>query len=184
MTTDASRSDTARTSGSAEAASDEPLSFDALYRQHRSYIGTVALRVLGDAAAAEDVVQETFISAYRAIGSLRNPEAARAWLARIAVRQAHHHLRKRKLKGFVGLDRVPDYRNVARGASPEQQAVLARIYQELDRLPSAQRIAWTLRYLEGEKLESVAEMCGCSLATAKRRIRAAHQTIQEVMDHG
>ena len=170
------------TTGSEANAEVRPL--EALYRAHRSYVGTVALRILGDPAAAEDVVQETFISALRALDSLRDPDAARAWLARIAVRHARRHLRKRQLKRFVGLDRVPAYHNVARGASPEQRAVLARIYRELDRLPTEQRLAWTLRHLEGETLEAVAQLCGCSLATAKRRIRAAHQTIQKVMDHG
>ena len=79
---------------------------------------------------------------------------------------------------------MPDYQNVARGASPEQQVILARVYRELDRLPTEQRLAWALRHLEGETLTSVAELCGCSLATAKRRIRAAHEAIQEVMEHG
>jgi RNA polymerase sigma-70 factor (ECF subfamily) len=44
------------------------------------------------------------------------------------------------------------------------------------------RVAWTLRYVEGEKLERVAEHCGCSLATAKRRIAAAHAKIQSELE--
>ena len=180
MTTDAS-SDAAL--AEADAAGGPP-TLDSLYRSHRGYVGTIALRILGDPAAAEDAIQETFISAYKALGGLRDPTAARAWLARIAVRQARRHLQKRRLKRFVGLDRVPDYQNVARGASPEQQVILARVYRELDRLPTEQRLAWALRHLEGETLTSVAELCGCSLATAKRRIRAAHEAIQEVMEHG
>ena len=47
-----------------------------------------------------------------------------------------------------------------------------------------QRLAWSLRYVEGEKLEQVAEHCGCSLATAKRRISAAHARIQAELEDG
>ena len=67
--------------------------------------------------------------------------------------------------------------------SPERRALLSRVYQVLDRIPVEQRLAWSLRYVEGEKLERVAEQCGCSLATAKRRIAAAHARIQgELID--
>jgi RNA polymerase sigma-70 factor (ECF subfamily) len=45
------------------------------------------------------------------------------------------------------------------------------------------RIAWTLRYVEREKLEEVARLCGCSLATAKRRIAATQAAIEEVFGH-
>jgi RNA polymerase sigma-70 factor (ECF subfamily) len=48
----------------------------------------------------------------------------------------------------------------------------------LDRLPVNERLAWSLRHIEGEQLESVAVLCGCSLATAKRRIAAAQQAVE------
>jgi RNA polymerase sigma-70 factor (ECF subfamily) len=47
-----------------------------------------------------------------------------------------------------------------------------------------QRLAWTLRHIEGERLEDVAARCGCSLATAKRRIAAAHAHLQAEMNRG
>jgi RNA polymerase sigma-70 factor (ECF subfamily) len=49
----------------------------------------------------------------------------------------------------------------------------------LDAVPADQRIAWTLRHIEGEQLEAVADLCGCSLATAKRRITAVSRTLEE-----
>ena len=61
--------------------------------------------------------------------------------------------------------------------SPERRALLARVYQVLDKIAVEQRLAWTLRYVEGEKLERVAEQCGCSLATAKRRIASAQRVV-------
>lgn len=78
------------------------------------------------------------------------------------------------MDGPAGYDAIAD-----ESASPEQRALLQRVYRVLDGLPADQRIAWTLRYIEGEQLEAVAALSGCSLATAKRRIAAAAQTLEE-----
>ena len=61
--------------------------------------------------------------------------------------------------------------------------MLAAVYRVLDRLPVNQRLAWTLRYVEGEQLERVAELCNCSLATVKRRIKSAHDAVQREVHH-
>jgi RNA polymerase sigma-70 factor (ECF subfamily) len=60
---------------------------------------------------------------------------------------------------------------------------LGRVYTLLEHLPVDARIAWTLRQVEGEQLEAVAAICGCSLATAKRRIGAVQAKIDEVLGH-
>ncbi len=60
-------------------------------------------------------------------------------------------------------------------ASPEARAQLAQIYALLRTLPPDDRIAWTLRYVENHRLEAVAELTECSLATAKRRILRAQR---------
>ena len=62
--------------------------------------------------------------------------------------------------------------------------MLARVYRVLEGMPANQRIAWALRHIEGEPLESVASLCGCSLATAKRRILAASLVIEEAFADG
>jgi RNA polymerase sigma-70 factor (ECF subfamily) len=101
------------------------------------------------------------------------------------VRTARRQLRRRRLRQFVGLEQGPvTIEIVDTGLSPEKRALLARVYEILDAMPVDQRLAWTLRYVEGEKLEQVAERCGCSLATAKRRIAAAQAHLQAEMDDG
>jgi RNA polymerase sigma-70 factor (ECF subfamily) len=57
-----------------------------------------------------------------------------------------------------------------------------RIYRLLDELPANERLAWTLRHIEGEQVEAVASLCGCSLATAKRRIAAAQTFLARTLD--
>ena len=68
--------------------------------------------------------------------------------------------------------------------SPEKRALLARVYEILDSMGVERRLAWTLRYVEGEKLEVVAERCGCSLATVKRRIASAQALLLAEMEDG
>lgn len=155
---------------------------DTLYRTWRGYVATVALRVLGDVALADDVTQDVFVQACRTLHQLRDPAAARFWLARIAVREARRRLRRRSLMRWVGMDTVPERRFIAPDASPEQRTMLMRAYARLDQLPTKLRLAWTLRYFEGETLPRVAELCGCSLATAKRRITAAQTRMREALD--
>jgi RNA polymerase sigma-70 factor (ECF subfamily) len=55
------------------------------------------------------------------------------------------------------------------------------VYQVLDGMRASWRVAWVLRYVEGEALEEVARLCDCSLATAKRRITAAHELVTETL---
>ena len=62
--------------------------------------------------------------------------------------------------------------------------LLTRIYRALDEIDPKSRIAWILRNVEGEQLEDVADACGCSLATAKRRITATQELLMEVFRDG
>jgi RNA polymerase sigma-70 factor (ECF subfamily) len=151
---------------------------DSLFRRYARYVGSIALRILGREDEVEDLVQEVFLDAHGGLGELRDPGAVRGWLAKVTVRKARRVLSRRRLKRLVGLDAAPDYGQVADdAASPEQRVLLAEIYRLLDDLPADERLAWSLRYVEGESLQSVAELCGCSLATAKRRVAAARTKI-------
>jgi RNA polymerase sigma-70 factor (ECF subfamily) len=162
-----------------------PLTLEDLFQQHAPYVATVVLRVLGRDHEVDDVVQEVFLTAMTGLAAVRSPEAVRGWLKTIAVRKACRHLRRRRLRGLLGFDREsPCYEHLAApGCSPEESALLARVYKELDRLPVAERVAWTLRYVEGEQVEVLAGLCGCSLATAKRRIAAAQAKLGRTLGH-
>lgn len=152
---------------------------DSLFRRYSPYVAAIAHRLLGRDDEVDDTIQEVFLAAVRGLHALRDPAAIRAWLARVTVRSARQRLRKRRLRGFLGLDEPNTYEAVVdRGATAEQRALIARLYRVLDGMPANHRIAWSLRYIEGEPLESVASLAGCSLATAKRRIAAAAEHIE------
>ncbi len=161
------------------------LDLDTLFRRYSSYVAAVAHRLLGRDDDVDDTVQEVFLAAVRGLRSVRDPNAVKSWLACIAVRVARRKLRKRRMRSFFGLEDPATYGKVTDpSASPEQRALLERVYRVLDEMPTNERLAWALRYVEGEPLESVATLSGCSLATAKRRIRAAARTIEEAFADG
>jgi RNA polymerase sigma-70 factor (ECF subfamily) len=99
------------------------------------------------------------------------------------VNVARRRLRRRRLASRFFFDRPPPYLEVASGeASPEERLLIARVYSALDRVPVDERVAWSLRHLAGERLDEVAVLCGCSLATVKRRIASAHEALKEAID--
>jgi RNA polymerase sigma-70 factor (ECF subfamily) len=158
---------------------------DSLFRRYSSYVAAIAYRLLGREEDVDDTIQEVFLAAVRGVHAVRDPAAVRAWLARVTVRAARQRLRKRRLRSFLGLDEPATYDAVVdRSASAEQRALVARVYRVLDGLPANQRIAWSLRHIEGEALENVASLTGCSLATAKRRIAAAALELEEAFSDG
>jgi RNA polymerase sigma-70 factor (ECF subfamily) len=102
----------------------------------------------------------------------------------VTVRVARRRLRARRVRLFFGLERSIEYeRAVDPRAAPDECALLAKVYRVLEGVPAEKRIAWSLHRIEGEPLERVAELCGCSLATAKRRIAAANEVIQKAVSH-
>lgn len=162
-----------------------PIDLGSAYRAYGHYVTRVAIRFLGRSADADDVVQDVFLDAIRGIDRLRNPEAARSWLAVLTARKARVVLRKRRALRFFGLYEGAEHAELADArALPDQRLRIADLYRMLDTLSTEQRLAWTLRYLENEPLEQVAATCECSLATAKRRIAAAHAILSEELGDG
>ncbi len=159
---------------------------EAVYRRHFSLVWSTALRLLENRSDAEDVLQDTFARAFHRIQNLRDPEAPSGWLVQIAVRLVYRRFRRRKLLRALGLESGADDATLASlshpGLSPEARAELSMLEGVLRGLPVAERLAWMLRYVEGYSLDEVARACSCSLATAKRRIRAADARVRQHVD--
>jgi RNA polymerase sigma-70 factor (ECF subfamily) len=166
-------------------ASRAPLELEQLFKDHARFVAAVVLRVLGRDHEVDDVVQEVFLDAMSGLPRVHTPAAIRGWLKTVAVRKACRHLRQRRVRAFLGLDQPGCYEHLAAtGCGPEERALLARVYHLLDQIPVNDRLAWTLRYVEGEQVEAVAALCGCSLATVKRRIAAASAALERMLGHG
>lgn len=152
-----------------------------LYRRHAGGLLAMTIRLLANRGEAEEVVQDTFVTAFEQLATLREPGAAGAWLGQIAVNLVRRRFRRVRLMRFLGLDRGADDATLEAladtGASSDQRAELALVDRLLCGMKPRLRIAWMLRRVEGLELGQVASLCGCSLATVKRRITEAQAIV-------
>ncbi len=158
--------------------------FERTFRQFAPYVAAIVVRVLGRDDDVEDTVQEVFLAAMSGLDQVRDPARVKGWLAAVTVRFCHKRLTRRRVARAIGLAEAWDPTwLMAAEASPEQRTLLHQVYAKLEKVPTAERLAWTLRSLQGEQLEEVARLCGCSLATAKRRIASAQSALEEVLSN-
>jgi RNA polymerase sigma-70 factor (ECF subfamily) len=157
---------------------------DALYRRYSPYVGAIATRLLGRDSEVDDLVQDVFLSAVAGIARLRDVQAVKGWLAKVTVRLAVRRLRKRRILQALQLSGEVDYQQLAAAdTSPEQKALLARIYQALDALPARTRVIWLLRHVLGEPLQAIVELTACSQSTVQRKLRDAENHLAQELDH-
>src|SRR4051812_48242571 len=156
---------------------------EAIFRKHVGYINALSLRLVRDHVEAEDIVQDTFLDAFRLLKQLKEPGRLRGWLGSIAVRKAHRRFRRRRWLRFVG--RAIDCEGLSldelahETTSAELRAALMHVDGILSKLPEEVRAAWLLRFVEGYRLDEISTSCGCSLATAKRRVERAQALVRE-----
>ncbi len=148
-----------------------------LYRRHAGSLLALTVRLLANRGEAEEVVQDTFLKAFEELATLREPSAVRGWLGQIAVNLVRRRFRRARLMRFLGLDRGADDATLESladpGVSVDQRTELALVDRVLGGMKPALRLAWMLRRVDGLELGEAASLCGCSLATVKRRITEA-----------
>ncbi|MBI5379110.1 MAG: sigma-70 family RNA polymerase sigma factor [Nitrospirae bacterium] len=166
-------------------------SFTPLILRHQKRIYNLALRMLGDAAEAEDLTQEVFVAAYEQIRQFREEAAFPTWLHQIAVRRGLNRLRdlnRRPLKRALSLDDPPQDGGrpleVADPApSPEtlhERREMAAILQEgLGRLPEEARMIVILREVQGLAYEEIAAILRMELGTVKSRLHRARLALAD-----
>lgn len=157
------------------------MSIEDAYRRFAPYVAAIGGRILGRDDELDDLVHDVFVEAMRGIAQLSSPDALKPWLARITVRTAVRRLRRKKHARAVHLplDEAHDYESlISPEATPEERALIARVYRALDQLAANDRAAWMMRHVQGEKLEQAAELCACSLSTYQRRLRRASELLE------
>jgi RNA polymerase sigma factor (sigma-70 family) len=156
---------------------------EAFYRRHVDLVAGTALGLLRNRTEAEDVVQETFLLAFARIAQLRDPQATRAWLMRIAVSLVHRRFRWNSLKRLAFVKPIDDdgalADRVSDDPSGEVRAEFALLDKALQSAKRQDREAWLLRHAVGCSHEEIASACGCSVAAVKRRINNADERIAE-----
>jgi RNA polymerase sigma-70 factor (ECF subfamily) len=149
-----------------------------LFRAHFPRVHATAFRITGSPHEAEDVAQETFIEAFRALKGFESRSKIATWIDRIAVRVAFRRLAERKGQAtFVGLDEVG-----ATASSPEQHVHardgLRRLYVALGELPPAARIAFVLHAIDGRTISDAAQLSNSSVTATKVRIWRARRALE------
>jgi len=155
--------------------------FDQLVERHRRRIYSLTCR-LASPAEADDLAQEVFLAAYKALPSFRGDSAFSTWIYRIAVHVCSHHVRKRRLD-TTELDeqQADDYR----GHDPEQSALSGELQQRvrtaIAQLPEKLRLVVVLRDLQGLSYEEIAQVIGCPIGTVRSRLHYATQRLATVL---
>lgn len=161
--------------------------FNRLVHRYQGTVYAVAYRLLGERQAAEDVTQDTFLVAYRALGGFRSG-SVRAWLLRIASNRAKDLLRARRRRPEEPLEAAAETaEGVGRGggvADPEDAAE-RRARQEAIRgallaLPFEQRAVVVLVDIQGYGYEEAAAMLGERVGTVKSRLFRARRRLREL----
>ena len=153
--------------------------FNVIVERYQSQVFNLAARILGNRASAEDVVQEAFISAHKAIGRFRGG-SLRAWLLRIVSNASLDHIRTLRRRREESLDQAEldvGFQPPSRGEGPDQQAIRMELGAELQRaiisLPPDQRAVLVLVDVQGLSYEEAAQSVGVSVGTVKSRLSRA-----------
>ncbi|MBA2299476.1 MAG: sigma-70 family RNA polymerase sigma factor [Chloroflexi bacterium] len=143
----------------------------------------LSFAILADEADARDAAQDTFVTAWRQIGKLRDPERFDAWLQRVAVNAARmtHRARRRRGVREIPASRVTGVDGLPATASPAD-ADAATLDLAMRRLPVEQRTILVLHHLEGHPVAVLAEILEIPLGTVKSRLHAARQALQAAID--
>jgi len=170
--------------------------FEELIETYQSVVYGLAYRLLGDAEEARDVAQETFLKAYRHIGSFRGDCGLKTWLYRMTVNQASNQRRwwrRRHRRDTVSLD-APKGESTntvgdgiaAGGRSPEQVALAAErhrlLLEALEALKLDYRTAVVLRDIEELSYEEIAQTVGVPVGTVKSRIARGREELRRRLE--
>ena len=168
------------------AQKGEKAAFDLLVRKYQHRIAAVVSRFIRDYAECQDVVQDSFIKAYRSLPGFRGDSQFYTWMYRIAVNTAKNHLASRKRRPGSDVE-LEDAEHIDGGIhvqdndTPEhellREEVAKVVSKALDQLPDDIRQAITLREMEGLSYEEIAEVMNTPVGTVRSRIFRAREAI-------
>lgn len=162
------------------AREDGAAAFELLYNAYRGRIFTFLLRLARSSEVADDLAQETFLKAHRAIASLSDDARLLPWLYRIANNTAIDHLRRRHRFTWLPWSSVRGTREEPRAADehdrvPERSAIA----DVLATIPPENAAALLLHATEGYSYEEIARIQGCTLPAVRSRIARARAAFKD-----
>ena len=167
------------------AQNGNPAAFDEIVERHKGAVFRAALSALRNREDAEDVTQETFITAYRKLDTFRGESQLRTWLSRIAWNRSMDHRRRGRFRSFLHLDEPDAVELPSLEADPERATLAAsahaRVRREIDRLPENLRDTLLLASAGDLDYASIAEMLGVREGTVKSRVFEARAMLRSTL---
>ena len=168
----------------ARAQRGDKRAFELLVEKYQRKLARLLSRFVRDPAEVEDVTQEAFIKAYRALPGFRGDSAFYTWLYRIGINTAKNYLialgRRAPTSTDVGAEEADQLRDID---TPESQLLSKEIAETMNEtiaeLPEELRTAIQLREIEGMSYEDIAQIMNCPIGTVRSRIFRAREAIAE-----
>jgi RNA polymerase sigma-70 factor (ECF subfamily) len=141
-----------------------------LYKQYSKAMYNIAIRFMNNKMDAEDILQESFVTAFENLSELTSDNAFGSWLKRIVINNCITQLRKR-----IVLDDIGDHASIASDENREEELSIdpALVHKAIKDLPTGGRTILVLHALEGFKHREIAEMLGITESTSKSQYRRA-----------
>lgn len=158
--------------------------FEELYRAHAGRLYSVAYRMVGNAADAEDLLQEIFLSAHRKLESFRGESALGTWLYRLAVNLCLDYLRSRTGRATQltdPLDDEPGEYLTTRRSPIDATVTKMDLERALAQLPEGCRTAFILHDVQGLEHREVAEAMGIAEGTSKSQVHKARLRLRRLL---
>ncbi len=174
----------------ARARAGDQAAFRALVERHSRAVFQLAWRMTGSEQDAEDIVQETFLKAYRELGRFESRSSFKTWLHRIAANCSYDLLRQRPRHQAEPLEADSDEggggeRLADPGSTPERATYGSELQDHLrsalNLLTAAERTAFVLRHFEGRSLEEIGTTLGLGLSATKHSIFRAVQKMRRAL---
>ncbi len=158
--------------------------FEEVYRTHSGRLYSVAFRMVGNAADAEDLLQEIFLAAHRKLESFRGESALGTWLYRLAVNLCLDYLRSRTGRAISMTDPLDDeypLPDIESRSLAERTVTKMDLERALTQLPEGCRMAFVLHDIEGLEHREVAEAMGIAEGTSKSQVHKARLRLRALL---
>ena len=173
------------------AQAGEPPAFQSIVEAHQALVFNVCLRMLGDWHEAQDLTQDVFFKAYKALPQLRGEAKVSTWLYRIAVNLCLNHQRRRKRERWLSLDWLFERGGAHAAGVPAVEATPATALAQQEKeglvqaairsLPEKQSVALVLSVYERLSYQEIAAVMGCSVASVESRLHRAKENLAKTL---
>ena len=160
--------------------------FEQLVIRHQDLVFSLAYKLTGNREMANDVAQEAFIRAWKAIGKFRGDSTFSTWIYRITVNTAWTLRKKAKKHNTLNIDDTYEPIVIDEKKDPELVAINSDLssvlINALDKIPIEQRIIVELKNIEGRSHKEIADYLDISVTAAKVRLHRAHQKLRQILE--